>query len=393
MANPAPYLLNGTAYSREELTAFCETQLRAPGTPPWELALFRFIRDYFDETIPLVQKTSGTTGDPTTIPLQRPAMVRSAEMTLRRFNLLPGDRVLLCLPVEYIAGKMMVVRALVGGLHLVTAEPSGNPLGKLEEAVKKELKDPESVEAELEDLVSVKGDLKKLGSVEAMEAIDFAAMVPLQLHETLKDAGSRAKLEKIGKLLIGGGEINPALREEVGKLRNVEVYESFAMSETYTHFAVHRINGEHPDPFFKVLEGVKIGKDSRGCLVVDVPGVTNRAVVSNDLVRMVGDQDFEWLGRIDNVIKSGGVKIVPEILEKKIAELTGKEVLVLGVPDKKLGRKLVIVVEEDISQDPLSKVLQKHELPKEIITIPSFARNNSMKIDRNAVVRIISGKE
>ncbi|MCA1747018.1 MAG: hypothetical protein LC655_04925, partial [Bacteroidales bacterium] len=156
MANPAPYLLNGTAYSRETLIAFCEAQLRAPGTPPWKLALYRFIRDYFDETIPLVQKTSGTTGDPTRIPLQRPAMARSAEMTLRRFNLLPGDRVLLCLPVEYIAGKMMVVRALVGGLHLVTVEPSGSPLGKLGEVVR--------------------GELKELG---AMEAIDFAAMVPL----------------------------------------------------------------------------------------------------------------------------------------------------------------------------------------------------------------------
>jgi o-succinylbenzoate---CoA ligase len=432
MTNPASYLLNGTAYSREALIAFCETQLRAPGTPPWEQALCRFIRDYFDETVNLVQKTSGTTGDPSIINLQRPAMVRSAGMTLRHFNLQPGDRVLLCLPVEYIAGKMMVVRALVGGLHLVTDEPSGSPLGKL----------AETSEAELE---SEKGGLKKAeGSVkglETLESVDFAAMVPLQLHETLKDAGSRAKLEKIGKLLIGGGEINPALREEIGKLRSVEVFESFAMSETYTHFAVRRINGEQPDPFFKVLEGVQIGTDRRGCLVVDVPGVTDRAVVSNDLVRMVGDQEFEWLGRIDNVIKSGGVKIIPEILEKKIAELTGREVLVLGVPDKKLGQKLVLLIEEEtvswaagsgshysntiqvdhkqstnkltgaprqkepistgkesgkesvqtiFSKAILSTVLQKHEIPKEIIKIPSFPRNKSMKIDRNAVVRMIT---
>jgi acyl-CoA synthetase (AMP-forming)/AMP-acid ligase II len=467
MINPEPYLLNGTEYSHEALIAFCEAQLRVPGTPPWEKALCRFIRDYFDETVPLVQKTSGTTGDPTIIPLQRPAMVRSAEMTLRHFNLLPGDRVLLCLPVEYIAGKMMVVRALVGGLDLVTVEPSGSPFEKLENAAETELKDlgaveaveteledlesdevaetelkdpgsveateaeqqdPESVEEEMEDLESGKGALEDPGSVEgelqdlesesvkgeqensvSMKAVDFAAMVPLQLHETLKDAGSRAKLEQIGKLLIGGGEISPALREEVGKLRSVEVFESFAMSETYTHFAVRRINGEQPDPFFKVLEGVQIWTDRRGCLVVDVPGVTDRTVVSNDLVRLAGDQEFEWLGRIDNVIKSGGVKIVPEILEKKIAELTGQEVLVLGVPDKKLGQKLVLVVEEEtvsgaasfakehsqtlFSKAFLSKVLQKHELPKEIITIPSFPRNNSMKIDRNAVVQIIIGKK
>jgi O-succinylbenzoic acid--CoA ligase len=508
MTNPGPYLLNGAKYSQEELIAFCEARLRTSATPPWEQALCRFIRDYFDETVPLVQKTSGTTGDPTSIALQRPAMVRSAEMTLRRFNLLPGDRALLCLPVEYIAGKMMVVRALVGGLDLVTVEPSGNPLRKLEnaagtelkdqgsmeaaeteledlesdEVAETELKDPESVEEEMEDLESesVKGEQEDSVS---MKAVDFAAMVPLQLHETLKDVGSRTKLEKIGKLLIGGGEINPALREEVGKLRNAEVYESFAMSETYTHFAVRRISGERPDPYFRVFKGVKIGTDRRGCLVVDVPGVSNGAVVSNDLVRLGGDQEFEWLGRIDNVIKSGGGKIVPEILEKKIAELTGREVLVLGVPDSKLGQKLVLVVEEEslkadqpdsydsrstqpnaepsagnlsrptrsdsnyfmstihqkdkqsadklsdeirqngkqtaeklteaarkkeshskinqpgkesvqtvFSKAILSKVLQKHELPKEIITIPSFPRNRSMKIDRNAAVHIITGK-
>ena len=473
MTTPGPYLLNGAKYSREELIAFCEAKLHASGTPMWEQSLCRFIRDYFDETVPLVQKTSGTTGDPTIISLQRTAMVRSAGMTLRHFNLQPGDRALLCLPVEYIAGKMMVVRALVGGLHLVTVEPTGSPLGKLEEAAETELEDPGSVEAELEELESEKGALKELESLEApgsMNTANFAAMVPLQLHETLKDAGSRTRLEKIGKLLIGGGEINTALREEIEKLRGVEVFESFAMSETYTHFAVRRINGEQPDPFFKVLEGVQIGTDRRGCLVVDVPGVTDRPVVSNDLVRLVGDQEFEWLGRIDNVIKSGGVKIVPEILEKRIGELTGREVLVLGVPDKKLGQKLVLVVEEnedlrashsdkkpsaeklskpirpvlkysmsaqpndkqsaDKLSDPagqkgtqtadklaeiarkkgsqskgkqsgkesvqsgfskaiLSRVLQKHELPKEIITIPSFPRNKSMKIDRNRVRKMI----
>ncbi|MEX0987255.1 MAG: AMP-binding protein [Bacteroidales bacterium] len=396
MVNPAPYWLNGTAYSREELISFCEAQLRAPGTLSWELAIFRFIRDYFDETIPLVQKTSGTTGDPKNIVLNRNSMIRSAQMTINHFHLLPRSGALLCLPVAYIAGKMMVVRALVGGLHLVTVEPSGSPLRKLEE--------------------TVEGELNELGS---LDSVDFAAMVPLQLHETLKDDGARAKLEKIGKLLIGGGEINPALREEIGKLRSVEVYESFAMSETYTHFAVRRINGEQPDPFFKVLEGVQIGTDRRGCLVIDVPGVTDRAEVSNDLVRIVSDQEFEWLGRIDNVIKSGGVKIVPEILEKKIAELTGREVLVLGVPDKKLGQKLVLVVEEGkvqqsdrntgdlrsattvsqptrlkqiFSKAALSKVLHDHEIPKEIVTVPAFPRNSSMKIDRKAVRKMMDDR-
>ncbi|MEX2371493.1 MAG: AMP-binding protein, partial [Bacteroidales bacterium] len=190
MVNPAPYWLNGTAYSREELISFCEAQLRAPGTLSWELAIFRFIRDYFDETIPLVQKTSGTTGDPKNIVLNRNSMIRSAQMTINHFHLLPGSGALLCLPVAYIAGKMMVVRALVGGLHLLTVEPSGSPLRKLEE--------------------TLEGVLIELGS---LDSVDFAAMVPLQLHETLKDDGARAKLEKIGKLLIGGGEINPALRE------------------------------------------------------------------------------------------------------------------------------------------------------------------------------------
>jgi o-succinylbenzoate---CoA ligase len=356
MDMPGSYTIDNQTFSRRELLLYAEEVAESPEAEPWRADVFRFILDLFDEKQPLYQETSGTTGDPKKILLKRSAMLRSARNTLQYFDLKPGDRTLLCLPVQYIAGKMMVVRALAGGLHLLTTEPSGHPLTGLS------------------------------------SPIDFAAMVPLQLHETLKDDRSNA-LQQIRKLLIGGGEISPDLRSQLRIIKNVAIYETFGMSETYTHFAVKRLNGTLPGTTFNTLPGVKITTDERTCLVVEIPGVTDGPVITNDMVEITAEGAFAWQGRIDHLIKSGGVKINPEILEKQIGELTGREVLVLGLPDKKLGQKLVLVVEEavEISKTTLSTVLKNYEIPKEIITIPRFPRNRSMKIDRIAVrKRLIS---
>jgi O-succinylbenzoic acid--CoA ligase len=266
--------------------------------------------------------------------------------------------VLLALPVHYIAGKMMVVRALLGGLDLQLREPSSRPLR------------------------SISG------------TIAFAAMVPLQIEESLIHGDP---LDLISKLLIGGGELHPATRTSLSRLVQPEVYESFGMTETYTHFALRRINGPSRDPGFSLLEGVQIGLDSRGCLEVEVPGITTGALSTNDMVEINETEDgFIWLGRYDNLINSGGIKIIPELLEEQIRNCLGFDCLVLSEADRKLGNRLVLVVEYGGSEPPLDKWLDElgkslssYELPRRIITTSSLPRNASMKPDRTSARELL----
>lgn len=418
-------ILNDTRYTREELLRLAVEKIKgADGntyiTPSWEADLYRFIIDFFNEEKTLFQQTSGTTGESKTIPLNREAMQISAQRTLEHFGLQPGDSALLCLPVQYIAGKMMVVRALVGGLNLVTTEPTGKLVNALKEVLEKD-------EHEAHDL-------------QKTTKIDFAAMVPLQVFELLKSPDA---FSGIDTLIIGGGEIDPVLRQKIRRLKGISVYETFAMSETYTHFATRRMNestldnsytelrhaGRDKDisiekqsekdvkmpeaqsaeaateDSFQIMDGVKAELDERGCLVVDIPGVTNGPVVSNDLAEFTGSRSFRWLGRLDNVIKTGGIKVIPETIEAVVKELTGREAVVLGVPDQRLGQKLVLVLEgtgkekesnshpAPLKPDRIIEALQPrlatHEIPKEIRFLPEFPRNRSMKIDRNEIRQLL----
>jgi O-succinylbenzoic acid--CoA ligase len=354
-----PYRIDGVEFSHETLIRHCMELVGKAGRPDWYMKVFAFIQLFLDEsTGPILQKTSGTTGDPKEFQLSRKAMRASARKSLSFFNLQPGDRALLCLPVDYIAGKMMVVRALVGGMDLVLTEPSGRPL--------------QGVEGEF----------------------DFAAMVPLQVHDSLNEDD---ELNRIETLLIGGGELHPSIREKLTRLNTPNVFESFAMTETYTHFALRQLNGPAPDSQFWLLDGVKIEKDDRDCLVVEMPGVTEGKVVTNDLVEISDDgSGFLWLGRIDNVINTGGIKVIPELLEAKIKGLIGMECLVLSLEDDKLGQKLVLLVENSDANPPVAyweelmkKQLSSYEIPKKTIVTREISRNAAFKPDRVASLRLI----
>jgi O-succinylbenzoic acid--CoA ligase len=218
-------------------------------------------------------------------------------------------------------------------------------------------------------------------------------MVPMQVFDSINTAESFARIRT---LIIGGGEISPALLTRIKKLYNTRVYETFAMSETYSHFAVRRINGDSPDLYFQTLRGVKIGSDSRACLEVSVPGITNSPVQSNDLVEIVSEGSFKWLGRIDNRISSGGIKIIPELLEERLREKVNSDLVMVGIPDEKLGQKLVLVIEAPIKdqlppdlKEWMQSNLQKHEIPKEIVVLPKLPRNDSMKILRRKLISFL----
>ena len=352
-------LLEGEVFNRNSLLDYCSEQADNPGVPLWRREVLAFIALFLDPAGgKIIQKSSGSTGDPKSFTLSREAMLQSAQRTLRFFKLKKGERVLLALPVHYIAGKMMVVRALLGGHDLLLREPSSRPLENMSGTV------------------------------------GFAAMVPLQIEDSLNYGDP---IERISKLLIGGGELHPATREKISSMVRPEVYESFGMTETYTHFALKRINGPDPDSSFSLLEGVHVGVDPRGCLEVEVPGVTSGPVLTNDLVELNRNGDgFTWLGRFDNLINTGGIKIVPELLEEQVRDCIGHECLVLPEADRKFGNRLVLVVEFDGSDPPLDlwmdqlrPRLSSYEMPRRIVSTHSLPRNPSMKPDRTSARNLL----
>lgn len=354
-----PVWLEGGSFTIAGLRKHCLEHLDNPQTPLWRREVLAFMALFLDpDEHVITQRSSGTTGDPKSFTLQRANMLKSAQRTLEFFGLMRGDKALLCLPVQYIAGKMMVVRALLGGLDLILREPSSRPIRDYD------------------------------------GCIHFTAMVPLQIEETLRHGDP---VKRISRLLIGGGELHPATRDRISSMDVPEVYETFGMTETYTHFALKRINGTSPDPGFRLLRGVHVHRDARGCLEVEVPGVTSGKVLTNDLVE-IGEEGkgFTWLGRFDNLINTGGIKIIPELLEERIRECLGHECLVLPEADRKLGNRLVLVVESPGKEVPVEQWLQilrdrlsSYEVPRRIIHVESLPRNASMKPDRTSARRLL----
>jgi len=258
------------------------------------------------------------------------------------------------LPVKYIAGKMMVLRALIGGLNLIAVEPSGDPL-------------PALITHKLMD-----------------EAIEFAAMVPLQVHRALKKGHEFRVLEK---LIVGGGSLNYSDREKIKAWNKPEVYETFGMSETLSHVALKRINGEESEESFKALDGVSVSSDARGCLLIQDKGLGEGEFVTNDLVEVVDEDHFRWLGRYDSMINSGGVKLIPEVIEEKVRTVLDVEVLVVGEADEELGEKVVLYLESAVDSEQvfekLGGVLEKFEMPKELRLVKELARTETGKVVRS----------
>ena len=339
-------------YTAAELPSFCKQLLSKNDLPLWEQRIIGFILDFLDASAFIIQESSGTTGIPKKISIPKKAMIHSAMLTAKKLRLQHGQTALLCLPVDYIAGKMMIVRALTTGMNLIWIEPSALP------------------------------------GIAIDKKIDFCAMVPLQVFNLL---GMGRPFSHIKNLIIGGSELSPELENQFQTIPT-RVFETFGMTETCSHIALRRINGPHAKPWFTVLPGVEISTDNRNCLVIQASFLSDR-IVTNDVVEIVGKGNFLWKGRIDNIINSGGIKINPENLEKIIYDILGHESYLIGIPDDKLGQKLVLVTIRNYSSadkalilDKLRGLLPLYHLPADIITIASFPRNRSYKIDRTGLV-------
>ena len=302
-----------------------------------EQAIGEFLLDWFDHKDYIEMRTSGTTGLPKTVKLEKQAMIQSALATGDFFELEPRNKALLCLPVKFVAGKMMLVRSLILGLDLDVVTPSTEPLALNE------------------------------------TKYDFVAMVPLQVQNSIEE------LVNVKKLIIGGAKLDSALEAKLLPLKT-EIYETYGMTETITHIAAKKLG----ESVFTVLPNVKIAQDDRGCLVITVPSISDEPIVTNDLVEIIRENQFIFLGRIDNVINSGGVKLIPEQIEAKLIEKLDSRFFVTGIPDVTLGEKLILVIEgekQDFAAD-FFDVLDKYERPKEIVFVPKFKENENGKLLR-----------
>ncbi|OXG03783.1 O-succinylbenzoic acid--CoA ligase [Flavobacterium araucananum] len=324
------YHLNGIELSRVGYSYIKEGDV-------YERAIGEFLLDWFDEKEYIEMTTSGTTGLPKLVRLEKQAMIQSALATGDFFGLEPGNKALLCLPTQFIAGKMMLVRSLILGLDIDVVSPSTDPLA----------------------LNRTK--------------YDFVAMVPLQVQNSIE------KLHNVKKLIIGGAKIDSALEGQLLPLKT-EIYETYGMTETITHIAAKRVG----ESVFSILPNVKIAKDDRDCLVISVSSISNEPIVTNDLVELINENQFIFLGRIDNVINSGGVKLIPEQIEAKLIGKIDARFFVTGIPDTILGEKLILVIEgekQEFASD-FFDVLGKFEKPKEIVFVPKFKENENGKLLR-----------
>ena len=262
-------------------------------------------------------------------------MIASAKATGLFFNLQPKNKALLCLSADYIAGKMMLVRAITLGLHLDTTEPNSAPLQD--------------------------------------KNYDFVAMVPLQV------ANSLAQLHLVETLLVGGTKVSYQLSENIIKT-NCKAFESYGMTETISHIAIKKIGAKQ----FTILPNVTITIDSRNCLVIEALALFPDKIITNDIVEILNATQFILKGRFDNVINSGGVKIFPEEVEEKLAKFIATRFFITSLPDEKLGEKVILVVEGksfEISTTIFSE-LTKYQTPKEIIFINQFVETETNKINR-----------
>jgi O-succinylbenzoic acid--CoA ligase len=309
----------------------------------WEESIQNFLNQWYSDSKFIEAKTSGSTGNPKPILLPKSAMKMSAEMTGKFFGLKKGDSALLCLPVGFIAGKMMVVRAIEIGLKLYCVQPKS----KL-------------------DLL----DFPK---------IDFVPMTPMQVENSLES------LPTIKTLLIGGAALSDSLRSILLKY-DTACYESYGMTETITHIGLKKITETN----FQVLAGIEIYTDERGCLVIQTPYFPEE-VVTNDLVEIINSQEFKWLGRIDNVINSGGIKLIPEKIEQKLKPFLNPDFIISSLPDEILGEKLILIVEgNSIPEIDYSQTdLNKYEIPKAIFVLNEFPRTEAEKLKRSAINELI----
>ncbi len=283
------------------------------------MTLEDFLSEWNNDSDRVLVHTSGSTGKPKPMMVEKKRMLNSARITCDFLGLKPGDSALLCMSLDYIAGKMVVVRSIERHLHLISVSPSGHPLKDIN------------------------------------EEITFAAMVPMQVYNTLQVPEERERLSRIRHLIIGGGAIDAALEQELQSLPgDIAIWSTYGMTETLSHIALRRINGDEPSEWYQPFDSVRISQTEEGCLVIDAPQVCAETLVTNDIVEIepyiynkVEKLRFRIKGRKDNVICSGGIKIQIEEVETLLKPHLEKPFMLAKKKDGKFGEIAVLLSEDE----------------------------------------------
>jgi len=312
--------------------------------PIWN-DIHRFMLDWLHPSSKVNLQTSGSTGAPRTISMNKSWMKASARLTAEKLGLNSGDSALLCLPLQFVAGKMMLVRTMSLNLDLKVIEPTSNPL------------------------------------VNISEDIDFVAMTPMQLSNSV----THGQLDRIKTIIVGGAQVNSILIETI-QSQKTHIFETWGMTETASHIALRPLNGPEKSDCFTTLPGVSLSKNERGCLIIQADHLGGKPIITTDVVELLSDHSFRWLGRYDNVINTGGVKILPEVVEKKLAShISDREFFIDKTNDAILGQKVILFIEGKPFELPEETwtSLTKFEKPEKIHFIAKFMRTDSGKIIRN----------
>lgn len=367
------FTLNGRPYSSSQLLNFSDATEQAALTP-YEVHTLYFCKRWLSGQSNFFLNTSGSTGRPKTVMLTRTQLVASAGLTQRALGLRSGDRTLVCLSTDYIAGMMMLVRGFELGLSLTVMTPTRNPLAAFADDV----------------------------------SFEFTAFTPLQLQEVITHTPSKVTLvNRMRAILLGGAPVSADLLQKIKTLA-APVYHTYGMTETASHIALKPLNGPRAnDPqasdYYRPLEGVEIGLSCKGCLTVKSSVTRHRTLITNDLVDLKANGLFRWLGRIDNVINSGGIKVQAEKVEQALETLfqdypgnilIKRRFFVGPVEHSTFGQMVVAVMEgppvpvtiqDDIRTRLLqSKLLEKYEIPRYFYFRSHLLETPTGKIDRQA---------
>jgi len=346
------FKLNGLHYSFEDLKEVAYSLIKEG--EPYEKITGDFLIDWLNKEDYLYVTTSGSTGKPKQVKLMKQAMVNSAISTGDFFGLEPGDKAIDCLPSHFIAGKMMLIRAMILGLEIDCVEPSAHPIFDYE------------------------------------KRYQFCAMIPLQLKNTLDYAFN------IETMIIGGSKVTKPLQDRIATKPN-RFFETYGMTETITHVGVKRLQSKEysGQDYFHALPNVSFSKDERDCLVIHAPHLIDEDLVTNDIVALKDAQSFQWKGRFDNVINSAGLKLFPEQIEDKLQPFITRRYIIGGMDDEVLGEKMVLVIEDLdfdteglLSQLDEDKSFTKFEIPKAVYKVGHFVETINGKVKRDETLQL-----
>ena len=331
------------------------------GADSFHVQIADFLAEWFDGSDTLQVHTSGSTGTPKQLRVEKQRMMNSAMLTLSFLHLREEDTAMLCMPLQYIAGKMVVVRALVGGLNLIPVAPCGHPMQSLSQTPV------------------------------------FSAMIPMQVFNSLQVPEEAEKLSRIRHLIIGGGAVDEELRKQLHSFPHA-VWSTYGMTETLSHIALRRINGLKASEWYTPFSNVSLTLSADQTLIIDAPLVSPIRLVTNDIVEFNPQGQFRILGRKDNTINTGGVKVQIEQVEARLKPLLPFAFQITAAPDSKFGEHIVLLVQSEnpVTEENLHEAFRQlppYWRPKQIICLPQLPLTGSGKPDRATARKIASSTQ